>query len=131
METIAELLTGCTDQAIISAARRFSAGDVPDQSMTFAPSTPQFVAEVRRAQERIDNNRKLIAPPPGPTRKTLFQRQWERLKAGEIKSMGDGIHAVPERPTLSNKQPNSIWDAVDQKFKPRPPPSDDQFGGLP
>lgn len=44
-------MDGVTDQAVIDAAKRFAGGDVEGQSMTFAPSGPQFIQEARKRQE--------------------------------------------------------------------------------
>lgn len=53
LATLAKLLNGLSDGAIISAAERFASGDVPNQSKTFAPAVPEFVAEVRNQAEVI------------------------------------------------------------------------------
>jgi hypothetical protein len=58
------LCAGISDRAIIEAANRFAAGDVQGQSKTFAPSGPEFVAEVRRRQELIDIQAKPRLPRP-------------------------------------------------------------------
>lgn len=52
--SLAKLCDGLTDQAIIEAAGRFASGDVPEQSLKFAPSAPEFVAEARKRQEFVD-----------------------------------------------------------------------------
>jgi hypothetical protein len=134
LETLNELLTGLSDQAIIAAAKRFSAGDVPEQSMTFAPSTPQLIAVVRREQERIDNSRKRIAGPTPKAPRTIFLKRWDAYKRGELTYEQATSPITQGAPFLSKGKPKGlmpIWDAVDQKFKPKPPLSDDFFGGLP
>lgn len=80
MASLAKLCAGLTDQAIIDAAERFSAGDVQDQSPKFAPSAPEFVAEARRRQEILDiYARPRITPPPvcrpGPLAPFEIKRQ--------------------------------------------------------
>lgn len=80
--TLDKLLVEQSDIAIIEAAARFAAGDVPDQSKTYPPTGPEFVAEVRKQQEILDIKAKprLPAPKyfPGPL--APFQvRQQKRL----------------------------------------------------
>lgn len=80
MLTLSKLLGGLSDSAIIRAADRFAAGDVPEQSKTFAPATPEFVAEVRRQQEylSIKAHPRLTAPeyrPSGSMPPFLITRQ--------------------------------------------------------
>ena len=84
LATLAKLCAGLTDQAVIEAADRFGAGLVPEQSMKFAPSGPEFVAEATRRQEIIDLYAKprLPAPPayrPGPL--APYQVTANRLRA--------------------------------------------------
>lgn len=62
--TLAKLLDGLTDRAIIESAQRFASGDVPDQSMTFAPSAPEFVAECRKRQDILDAMARPRLPAP-------------------------------------------------------------------
>lgn len=54
LKTMAAVLDGISSQAVCEAAKRFVSGEVKDQSMRFAPSVPEFVAEARRRQEFID-----------------------------------------------------------------------------
>lgn len=81
LQTLVKLCAGLTDRAIIEAAERFAAGDVPEQSPKFAPSAPEFVAEARRRQEFIDirSRPRLSAPPveyrTGPVPPFMAQRQ--------------------------------------------------------
>jgi hypothetical protein len=53
MGTYEAVLQDVTSQAIIEAAQRFTAGDVPEQSRTFAPSVAEFVQQARRQEEHI------------------------------------------------------------------------------
>lgn len=82
-ETLDRLCASQTDQAIIKAAERFAAGDVPEQSKKFAPSGPEFVAEVRIQQEYIDIKARPRLPRPeyrpGPL--APFQITQQRLYA--------------------------------------------------
>ena len=64
--TLEKLLVGQSDEAIIRAAEKFSAGDVKDQSKTFAPSGPEFIAEVKFCQEILDLKARLALPAPQP-----------------------------------------------------------------
>lgn len=82
-ETLDKLCASQTDQAVIRAAGRFAAGDVPEQSMKFAPSGPEFVAEVRRQQEFIDLMARPRLPPPAyrPGPLAPFQIRTQRLYA--------------------------------------------------
>lgn len=70
---------GLADQAVIKAAERFAAGDVKDQSMKFAPSGPEFIAEVRRVDEMLTllARPRLPAPKyvPGPLPPYMIARQ--------------------------------------------------------
>lgn len=54
LRTLAALLDGTSDQAVIDAAKRFASGDVMGQSKTFAPSGPEFIQEARSRQEAIN-----------------------------------------------------------------------------
>lgn len=47
MLTYEKALTGVSDQAIIEAAERYIKGDVPEQSLTFAPSIAEFVKQAK------------------------------------------------------------------------------------
>lgn len=82
LETLERLCAGLTDRAVIETAERFAAGNVPDQSTRFAPSTAEFIQEAKRQQELIDIKSKPRLPPPryfpGPL--APFQiRQQKRL----------------------------------------------------
>lgn len=70
LRTFSALLDDVADQAITETAKRFAAGDVPEQSMKFAPSAPEFVAAARRQEEIIEirNRPKLPAPAYRSTR---------------------------------------------------------------
>lgn len=82
MGTYEAVLSGLSPQAVTEAAQRFTMGDVPGQSKTFAPSVAEFVAEARKRQEYIDMKarpeRKALQFFPGPL--APFQiRQQKRL----------------------------------------------------
>lgn len=47
MLTYEKALTGVSDQAIIEAAERYIKGEVPEQSLTFAPSIAEFVKQAK------------------------------------------------------------------------------------
>jgi hypothetical protein len=64
--TLEKLLAGLSDEAVIRAAEKFAAGDVRDQSKTFAPSGPEFIAEVKFCQEIVDLKARLALPAPQP-----------------------------------------------------------------
>lgn len=122
---------------IDEAIRSFLAGEIPDVSTKCFPRAPELANIVRSVQAKkghADKLKRASAGPPKPLHKTLFQRQWERWKAGEIKSMGEGIHdAVVARPVRPMAQAD-LWDRVNAKHRPRPPeqppPQQDDFGGL-
>jgi hypothetical protein len=61
---LARLCSGLSDEALISAADRFAAGDVKDQSKKFAPSAPEFVEEARRRDELLKVLARPRLPPP-------------------------------------------------------------------
>jgi hypothetical protein len=66
MGTYEAVLQGISPQAVTEAAQRFTMGDVPGQSKTFAPSIAEFVTEARRRQEYIDMKaRPRLSAPPG------------------------------------------------------------------
>ena len=58
-------LTPFPIEAVDRAVRRFLGGDVPEQSMKFAPSIPECVAEARRCVDYLE----ILARPrlPAPT----------------------------------------------------------------
>lgn len=82
-ETLGRLCESQTDQAIIRAAECFAAGDVPEQSMKFAPSGPEFVAEARKQQEylEIKARPRLPAPTYRPGPLAPFQIRQQRILA--------------------------------------------------
>jgi hypothetical protein len=61
---LARLCSGLSDEALISAADRFAAGDVKDQSKIYAPSSAQFVEEARRRDELLKVLARPRLPPP-------------------------------------------------------------------
>lgn len=79
LRTYAAVLADNSEQSIIEAAQRYTTGDVEGQSRTFAPSVPEFVAEVRRREEYISlrNRPRLEAPKyrPGPLAPFEVRRQ--------------------------------------------------------
>jgi hypothetical protein len=82
MATYEMALRDLSSQAVTEAAQRFTMGDVPGQSKTFAPSVAEFVTEARARQEYIDLKAKPRLPAPryfpGPL--APFQvRQQKRL----------------------------------------------------
>jgi hypothetical protein len=82
MGTYEAVLQGLSPQAVTEAAQRFTMGDVPGQSKTFAPSIAEFVAEARQRQEYLDIKARPRLPAPryfpGPL--APFQiRQQKRL----------------------------------------------------
>lgn len=79
--TLSKLLDGVADQAVIRAAERYASGDVTNQSMTFAPSGPEFVAEVRRVQEVLDIQAKPRLPAPVYRRGLMAPFEMMRQKA--------------------------------------------------
>jgi hypothetical protein len=71
----------------------------------------------------------LTARPAQPTK---FRRQWDAYQAGKL-TYAEAFAPIAEAPpsTLTDKRLASVWDEVNQRFKPRPPLSDEDFGGLP
>ncbi len=83
LATLGQLCDGLTDQAVIEAAERFSAGLVADQSTRFAPSGPEFVVEARRRQEIINMHARPRLKAPEPRRSVgdaPFQLRTEALR---------------------------------------------------
>lgn len=64
MRTFEAALADCSDAAIVRSASRYTKGDVPQQSMKFAPTVPEFVQEVRKCQEVIDIEARPRLPSP-------------------------------------------------------------------
>lgn len=62
--TYDQALTGVDDKAIEEAATRFIAGDVKEQSRTFAPSVPEFTQEARRIHQVLPYRGRPQLPPP-------------------------------------------------------------------
>lgn len=86
LATLDKLCAGKSDRAIIEAAERYAGGKVHNQSLTFAPSGPEFVKEVERRQEFIDlrERPRLTRPVTAPNRNGLApfevakQQAWNR-----------------------------------------------------
>lgn len=79
-------LTELSIEAIRRAVNRYLDGDVPQQSMKFAPTVPEFVQEVRKCQEVIDIEARprLPAPKYTPGKLAPFQvAQQKTLAANE------------------------------------------------
>lgn len=53
LDSYMQLLTDLSNEAVVRAVRRFLAGDVPDQHMTFAPSVPEFVREAKNCEQYL------------------------------------------------------------------------------
>lgn len=70
-------MVGQSDDAVIRAAEKFAAGDVSGQSKTFAPSGPEFIAEVKFCQEILDLKARLALPAPQPPPSSRPQRRNE------------------------------------------------------
>jgi hypothetical protein len=64
LSTLAKLLAGHSDRAIIRAADRYASGDVPKQSKTFAPSGPEFIEEVRSCEDVLSIMARPRLPAP-------------------------------------------------------------------
>lgn len=79
--TLSRLLDGQSDSAIINAADRFAAGDVPGQSKTFAPATPEFVAEVRNQEEYLSLKARPRIEAPAYRRGPLTPGEMRRQRA--------------------------------------------------
>jgi hypothetical protein len=83
MGTYEAVLQDLSPQAVTEAAQRFTMGDVPGQSKTFAPSIAEFVAEARQRQEYIDIKARPRLPAPryfpGPL--APFQVRQEKRRA--------------------------------------------------
>jgi hypothetical protein len=83
MGTYEAVLQGVSPQAVTEAAQRFTMGDVPGQSKTFAPSIAEFVTEARQRQEYIDLKARPRLPAPrffpGPL--APFQVRQEKRRA--------------------------------------------------
>lgn len=71
-----------TSQAIIEAAQRFTAGDVPEQSRTFAPSVAEFVQQARFVAQVIPiRNSPRLSAPPSPIEHTPIMMRAEKKRA--------------------------------------------------
>jgi hypothetical protein len=65
MATFEAALRGVTSQAVIEAAQRFTCGDVPGQSKTFAPSIAEFVQQARFVADVLPMRGRPALPAPG------------------------------------------------------------------
>lgn len=134
MRTFEAALADCSDEAIVKAALRFTKGDVPEQSMKFAPTVPEFVQQVRKCQEFVDVAARPRLPSPkyqpGPLapfevaqQKKLAENshlpvlfddinfeQWKRMSAEKQVPVGSkwvamlGIVYGPEKPKKEEGQ---------------------------
>lgn len=78
MGTYEAVLRDVSGQAVIEAAQRFTAGLVPGQNTTFAPSIAEFATEARRIDGVIPyRNRQRIE---GPARSGFFRHDDERTR---------------------------------------------------
>ena len=100
MRTFEAALTDCSDAAIVKAASRFTKGDVPQQSMKFAPTVPEFVQEVRKCQEFIELASRPRLPPPRYTPGKLAPFEVARQKA---------LTANAHRPVLFEDVSMEMW----------------------
>lgn len=75
LKTLLAHSRNASDEAVIETARRFSAGQVEGQSMRFSPTSAEFMDEVRKRQEFIDQRSRprLPAPVYRPGPKAPFQ----------------------------------------------------------
>lgn len=78
LKTIDALVNGYQTDAIVAAARRFTAGDVPGQHKRNAPAVPEFVSEVRNQQELIDLRSRPRMPTPQRTGPSPFEINKEK-----------------------------------------------------
>lgn len=78
MGTYEAVLRGVSSQAVIEAAQRFTAGLVPSQNTTFAPSIAEFATEARRIDGVIPyRNRPRLEGPP---RSGFFRHDDEKTR---------------------------------------------------
>ncbi len=93
--TLERLLLGADDDAIVAAADRFAAGNVPEQSKKFAPSGPEFVDEVKRQHDMlaIRARPRLPAPSyrPGPLAPFEIARQKSFAENSELPVLFENI----------------------------------------
>lgn len=75
------LCDGLSDQAIIEAAERFASGDVQEQSKKFAPSSAEFIEEVRRRQDYLSIKARPRIAAPTYTRGPMAPFEIKRQKA--------------------------------------------------
>ena len=132
--SLEKVVGNLSDQAVANAAGRFMAGDVQGQSMTFPPSVPEFVQQVRKCQELVDVAARPRLPSPkyqpGPLAPfqvaqqnklaenshlpVLFDdinfEQWKRMSAEKQVPVGSkwvamlGIVYGPEKPKKETRQ---------------------------
>jgi hypothetical protein len=57
-----------------------------------------------------------------PARPTHFRRQWDAYQTGRL-TYAEAFAPIAEAPPsmLTDKRLASVWDEVNQRFKPRPP----------
>lgn len=90
LATLFQLCASMTTGAITKAAERFACGEVQNQSMRFAPSGPEFMAEVRACEEMLSSQARTRLPRPEYIRgalapyEVLRQQAWTRYQGWEI-----------------------------------------------
>lgn len=83
MKTYEAVLRDVSALAVIEAAQRYTAGLVPAQNLTFAPSVAEFASEARKQADVIAiRSQPRISPPSyRPGRLAPFQIAAEKAKA--------------------------------------------------
>jgi hypothetical protein len=81
MATFEASLGSASSAAVIEAAQRFTAGDIPGQSRTFAPSVAEFTQEARKVEEAIQLRNRPRLPPPSYRRGPLAPFEVGKQKA--------------------------------------------------
>ncbi len=107
-----------SSQAIVDAAQRFTMGDVPEQSRTFAPSVAEFVQEARRQEEACELRARprLPAPSyrPGPLAPFEIARQKSFADHSHLPVLFENV-GFDDWKKLSKQQqipPGSVWVAA-------------------
>lgn len=81
MGTYEAVLSSVSSQAIVDAAQRFTAGDVPDQNRAFAPSVAEFVQQARKQDEYLAAKARPRIPYSHTVERMPFMLRIEKKRA--------------------------------------------------
>jgi hypothetical protein len=98
LRTYEAVLRDVTPAAVIEAAQRFTGGDVPGQSKTFAPSTAEFTQEAKRIASLLPYRNRPALPAPSADTWRPHPKE-DRVRMGfkmSVLSAGIGLGRVDD-----------------------------------